>query len=545
MRNLTAFLASAVITAGSAHAQFGRCGAEWTTSAADAQRSSWIRTDAKISKDSVQKPGFQFLWKVKFNNDPRELNALTPASLMNSYIGYRGFRSISYTGGSSNNVFAVDTDLGRLEWQKQLAVSVQPPAPTWACPGGMTANLTRPTGLAFPGEGPAGRGGRGGAAKSGVGGPNEGAATIAEIAANAGRGGGGGGGRNFAPPAPAVVAPGGRGAADAGRGGRVGGGGGFGRQASYVYALSSDGMLHAMYVSNGEEPELPSPFLPANANAQGLIVADGFAYVATTAGCGSAPSGVWALELASKTVNSWKSASGSVAGSTGAAFNSDGTLYVATEGGELVSLEAKSLAPKDVYKGGPGFTSSPVIFQHKDKTLVAALAKDGSVHLLDTASLKTALVKTAANPATANLSPAALSSWQDSAGTRYILAPGNTTIVAWKLADEGGSLSLQPAWTSREMVAPLTPMIINGVAFAVSSGEFRSTDASITAAQRAQRSAPAVLYALDGATGKELWNSGKTITSFAHTVTIAGGAGQVYVGTHDGTFYAFGFPIEH
>jgi outer membrane protein assembly factor BamB len=543
MRNVTAFLASAVITAGLAHAQFGRGGAEWTTSAADAQRSSWIRTDAKISKDSVQKPGFQFLWKVKFNNDPRELNALTPASLMNSYIGYRGFRSISYTGGSSNNIFAVDTDLGRLEWQKQLAVSVQPPAPTWACPGGMTANLTRPTGLAFPGEGPAGRGGRGSAAKSGVGPANEGAATLAEIAAaTAARGGGGG--RNFAPPAPAPAAPG-RGP-DAGRGGRAGGGGGgFGRQASYVYALSSDGMLHAMYVSNGEEPEIPTTFIPANANAHGLIVTDGFAYVATTAGCGSAPSGVWALELASKAVTSWKSASGSVAGSTGAAINSDGTLYVATEGGEVVSLEAKTLAPKDVYKGGPGFTSSPVIFQHKDKTLVAALAKDGSVHILDTASLKTPLVKTAANPAAANLPPTALSSWQDSAGTRYILAPGNTTVVAWKVADEGGSLSLQPAWTSREMVAPLTPMIINGVAFAVSSGEFRSPDASITAAQRAQRSVPAVLYALDGATGKELWSSGKTITSFVHGGGLAGGASQLYLGTYDGTFWAFGVWIEH
>ena len=26
---------------------------------------------------------------------------------------------------------------------------------------------------------------------------------------------------------------------------------------------------------------------------------------------------------------------------------------------------------------------------------------------------------------------------------------------------------------------------------------------------------------------------------------LSGGASQVYVGAHDGTFYAFGFPIEH
>ena len=67
----------------------------------------------------------------------------------------------------------------------------------------------------------------------------------------------------------------------------------------------------------------------------------------------------------------------------------------------------------------------------------------------------------------------------------------------------------------------------------------------MTAAQRAQRSAPAVIYALDGATGKELWSSGKTITSFVHGGGLAGFAGQIYLGTHDGTLYAFGFPIEH
>jgi len=533
---------AALVVVSAAHAQFGRGGAEWTTSAGDAQRSSWIRTDPKISKDSVQKPGFQFLWKVKFNNDPRELNSLTSASLMNSYIGYRGFRSYAFTGGSSNSVFAVDTDLGRLEWQKQFALGAQPAAGTWACPGGMTANLTRPTSTAFPDAGPGGRGGRGGPAHSGVGEAGEGAATIKEINAAAAGRGAGGRGANAAAPAP----PGGRGADAAGRGGRApGGGGGFGRQPSLVYALSSDGMLHSLYVSNGEEPEVPVHFLPAGANAGGLIVADGVAYAATSQGCGSAANGVWALDLASKAVTSWKSASGGVAGSAGVAINSDGTLYVATEGGELLSLDAKTLSPKDAYKAGPGFTSSPVIFQYKDKTLIAALAKDGSIQLLDTAALSKSLFKTPASPATADQPPGALASWQDSAGTRLILAPGSSAIVAWKVADQNGALSLQPAWTSREMVSPLTPMILNGVAFAVSSGEFRTNDTKVTAAQRAQRSTPAVLYALDGTTGKELWSSGKTMTSFVHGGGLSGGASQLYLGTYDGTFYAFGIWIEH
>jgi outer membrane protein assembly factor BamB len=67
----------------------------------------------------------------------------------------------------------------------------------------------------------------------------------------------------------------------------------------------------------------------------------------------------------------------------------------------------------------------------------------------------------------------------------------------------------------------------------------------VTAAQRAQRSRPAVLYALDAMTGKELWSSGTAITSFVRGVAPAAGDGHVYVVAYDGTIYAFGIPIEH
>jgi hypothetical protein len=66
----------------------------------------------------------------------------------------------------------------------------------------------------------------------------------------------------------------------------------------------------------------------------------------------------------------------------------------------------------------------------------------------------------------------------------------------------------------------------------------------MSAAARAQRSTPAVLYVLDGATGKELWNSGRTITSFARGGLVASG-GQVYMVTYDHHMYAFGIPVEH
>ena len=67
----------------------------------------------------------------------------------------------------------------------------------------------------------------------------------------------------------------------------------------------------------------------------------------------------------------------------------------------------------------------------------------------------------------------------------------------------------------------------------------------MSAEQRAERSSPAVLYALDGATGKVLWESGDTITSFAPRNGLSSGGGAVYLSDYDGTLYSFGFPMEH
>ena len=537
----------ALVWAGAAAAQ-GRGGSDWTTAGNDAQRSSWLRSDPKISRDSMQKPGFQLLWKIKFENEARQLNGLTPAVLLDRYIGHRGFRSLAFIGGSADNVYAVDTDLGRIEWQNHYSAGPAAQTGSLGCPGGITTGLTRPTATALPaaigGRG-GGGGGRGGPAKSGVGEPGQGAVTIAEIGQSRG-------GRGGFPDA----APVGRGApaapADAGRG-AARGGGGFGRMPSVAYALTSDGMLQSAYVSNGADSEAPMKFLPANANAQGLIVADNVAYVATSNGCGGAADGVWALDLASKQVTTWKSGASSPAGSAGPAFGPDGTLYVATAGGaaSLVALEPKTLKQKDWYLPGADFTSSPVVFEYKGKILIAAATKDSSIHLLDSASLGGASHRTPlANSKIADAVAGGLATWQDAGGTRWILAATAGAVNALKVVDQNGVPALQPGWVSREMVSPLTPVIVNGVIFAVSSGEWETGDSQMSAAQRAQRSSHAVLHALDGTGGNPLWNSGNAIGSFVHGGGLSGGglsggSGQLYLGTYDGTLYAFGFPIEH
>ena len=145
------------------HAQ-GRGSNEWTTSGFDAQRSSWLRGDARLTKDAVQKGEFAYLWSMKLENANRQLNSLTPPVLLDRLIGYRGFKSLAFVGGSDDRVFAVDTDLARPTWTTVLNYSAPTggrPSSSMACPGGLTAMPSRRTALAIaaPIVGGGGRGG--------------------------------------------------------------------------------------------------------------------------------------------------------------------------------------------------------------------------------------------------------------------------------------------------------------------------------------------------------------------------------------------------
>ena len=111
----------------------------------------------------------------------------------------------------------------------------------------------------------------------------------------------------------------------------------------------------------------------------------------------------------------------------------------------------------------------------------------------------------------------------------------NGAVVALRVTETKGAFSLEPQWTSHDLATPATPIIVNGVVFALSTGQ---------PAGAGQAGAPAVLYAYDGVTGKALWNSGKSMTTFASPGSYWSALSQVYVGTDDGTVYAFGFLDE-
>jgi hypothetical protein len=562
------------------HAQ-GRGNTEWTTSGLDAQRTGWLTTDARLTKEAVQKHEFKFLWKSRFENDTRQMNSLTEPILLDRLIGFRGFKALAFIGGSGDRVFAIDTDLGKPYWTTVLNYSANSggqPASSFSCPGGLIATPSRRTSLApAPAGGRAGGGGRGGRSGSAVGAPGAGAAVLSEPRPAARGGAAQGRGAAVAPAGP--VAPGAGPNSPAVAPVPFGG-------VDPVYAVGTDGLLHTILASNGTDAEPPVPFLPPSTRPASLVFVDGIVYTSTSNGCGAAPNAVWAIDLASKEkkVTTWTTGGPSVAGSSGPAFGTTGTLYVSVAANApgaaaasesaagitnaVVALDRKTLERKDWFTAdGADFNTSPTVIRYKDRDLVAATGNDGRLYLLDGASLGGADHKTplhvTAKYTTAGTG-AALATWENQ-GTRWILATangstqagragsgrgagapgGNGSLVAFRLVDENGTLSLARAWTSRPLMSPLTPIVVNGVAFVASSGEYKGSSAGqLTAAQRAQRSIPAVLYALDAATGAEMWNSGTTMTSFARA-GLSAGAGQVYVVTYDNTLYAFGIPMEH
>lgn len=507
-----------VLSLASAAGLYGqRGGGDWMTVGNDAQRSQWVRGDGKISKATLAKPGFSLQWKYQLSSEARGLQTITPPVLLDFFIGHRGFRTLGFVGSSTGKLTGIDTDLGKQEWERDLGAK-RGGGGSAACPDGLTSPVTRPTNAGYPA--PVGlRGfGRSTPAQSGVGKPLEGAVTIRNQPA-------------MPPgPPPGAAKPGGRTAPAPNF---------FERRTQWLNVVGADGKYYSVYVSNGDQPNPGVDFLPAGANVRGLVVYDGVAYAATVNGCGGVENGVWALDIASKKVSQWK-AGANLAGTAGFASGPDGTLFAAA-GQKLVALEAKTLQQKGAYDAGQALASTPVILDHKGKDLAAVAAADGSLHVVNTADLSKAVAKTAAGkPYEAGM----LASWQEEGGTRWILQPAADKVIAWKVVDDGGAVRLEQGWATRALTAPQV-MVINEVVFALSTGEFRGGDATLSAAERAKRSSKAVLYALDGATGKELWSSGSTIGSFVHSGGMAAGGGRVYVGGNDGVLYAFGFYMEH
>jgi len=182
--------------------------ADWLMSRGDPQRSGVQPRERFLNKDTVSK--MKLLWKRQL--DPN----LTTPTMQGPIVTHRGIKEIVFVASRSGDVYAIDADLGRLLWTRQLSSS------PGAC-GGLTAAPAIPP--APPGY------------------------------ENA----------EFAPMRP-------------------------------VYFVSSDGKLHALRATYGEEVGAPRPFLPPNSNASDLIL-DGAVLSATTSGQCGGSAGTWRIDV--------------------------------------------------------------------------------------------------------------------------------------------------------------------------------------------------------------------------------------------------------
>ncbi len=580
----------------------GKNAQDWPTANATPQRDAWIREDFQISPENMQSmTGFGVVRKYQLegSNVDVPLGAFhTLASLRGSF----GFHSGGFITDGAGNLWALDSDMPLVLWKTNIAPpTINPSAPcTVASAGAADVTALSPGSGGGGGGGGRGRGasnappdfpGRG-VAGGRVGEPDQGAPSLQYFTGlpdpnNPGRGGGGRG--QAQPPANAVreelpydipipfpevyvsnSAP-----AD-GRGGAPG-----------IFVVTADGKLRSLSKTLGFDVYMaPTDFLPPNSQPLGLIALNkeeaipgaaapappdqggfggggrgGFSgtpllYVATSSACGG-QAGVWAIDLdtPNNAVTSWTT--GDVAGKVGPAIGTDGTVYVATGSGEdssansLVALAPGTLQVKSSFSpGDTPFVSSPVVMSYDGRDLVAAVNQDGKMYLLDSQSMggPGSWAPLASSVKFANFGselPGALATWEDENAEQWILTSvagplasttgfqtnGNVSsgaIVAFKIGDQGGQLTLEPGWVSPNIASPLPPIIVNGVVFTAGVGPQGN----------------AVLYALDGATGRPFTNTGDAVSG-KPTGLLSEQFGTVYLRTTDNVLWALGFSQQY
>jgi outer membrane protein assembly factor BamB len=494
---------------------------DWSMTGADAGQNGYQKAEEALSPDSISGK-FKFLWKIQLGKPSKQEPSFTEPLLAMRLINAQGFKDIVYWG-SQDTLYAVDSELGDLIWKKHFEVSGK--TSPKSCPANLGLIIEPPPVINF----------------------------------NARR-------RPAGTPPPPEPPPA---AANARRLGVAPGGGYFGLKG--IYVLTGDGMLHEQVLTTGADFAPAVKFLPsAGGSASGLNIIGKRIYTATGRTCGGVPNGEWAIDISSPDypVKSYKADPVALANVSGPVIAPDGTSFIVTGEAKpgtsaeshpdsIVAIDA-SMNIKDWYTPpsyvGSLMAVSPVTFNYKGKQLLVAPEGDGSLVLLDAASLggsdhHTPLFKTPSfsAPSTKN-GWSGLATWQDTSGDIWIYAsvsgkltsPGGDIktagstehggVIAFKLVDSDGKVTLSPAWISADMVNPAPPRLANGVLVALAGGDKKTH---------------ATLHVLNAATGAELYTSKDEIPTYTHLSGVAIGDSHAFFTDHNNVLYSFGLALEH
>jgi outer membrane protein assembly factor BamB len=496
------------------------------TEGVDTGRTGWVKDEKVFTTANVGSS--KLLWKLKLQSTPRAMHNLFAPLIAERVQTADGVKEIGIVAGISDDLFGIDVATGKELWHRHWdgGPDPAPEANNTLCPSGQTAVPTM-----------------------------------------------------------AQTSPG-----------------------TYtVYAVSWDGRLRQVSAATGEDIVPAEKFIPGGGKPYALNLHNGVLYTATAQGCGGLTNAFYAYDLTTKRSTAFIPAGGGLWGRRGAAIDPEGRVYLGTGDGQFdpgnrrlgnaivgVKLDDnKSLQLID-YFGAPNanwlwhrdldVNTTPVAFDYKGRKFLVGTSKECRLWLLDrdalggedhrTTLFSTPLICNDAQAFDARGIWGAISAWQDTAGTQWVIAPfwGPVSkqfkapieharpegggVAAFKLVQRGAKWELVPAWLSRDMDLAEEAVIANGIVFAYAAGEDATQvvpDRAWTEpggpvyggglnsgpARRVPGSRTAALYALDGQTGKELWSSGN-LESWNHFSGITVANGRAYITTYDGVLYCFG-----
>ncbi len=491
--------------------------ADWLTDGGDPQRTAWQRHETILTRDNVK--DMRLLWKIKLDNQPRQMHNLFPALIAGRVRTRDGEKEIAVVAGVSDNLYAIDAAKGTLLWKKKFDSTYQEAAGGRGggvlCPGGLTATPV----LEHVSDG-----------KYILYAVSwDGRLRKLDVAT----------GEEIEPPA---------------------------------LFMPPNGKPYALNLVNGV-------IYTATAQGCGGHLNNFYAYDLATKKVGSwAPGsgGMWP-----RTGPSVGKDGTVYAGSGDGDYLPEQQIYGQAMIGVKQNPQTKALELKDWYapsnaywmrKRDLDFNASSPIFDYHGKEYLVSSSKECRIWLLDTSVLGGEDHRTPAyrTPVLCNEEVnftmgvwGALATWEEANGTRWVLTPfwgpkhqqfkaefqyGQVVygaVTAFKLQDKLGKPVLAPIWISRDMYMAEPPVIANGMVFAYGSGESTTQRWPEPghvggAAGRIQESTHAVVYVLDARTGKELWSSGDQIASWNHFTGLSVANGRVYIGTFDGMLYCFG-----
>jgi outer membrane protein assembly factor BamB len=552
MRSLWFFLIAALIVATA-------WAADWPMPGGNPQRNGWAGSERQLNKANVS--GLKLLYKYQTDNQSKGLNSLTAPIINGNLITYRGFKEMLMFGGSSDKVFSVDADLNKPLWESHLPYRASTPprkSSTLVCPSGLTAPVvmagSSSSSLHFAARAsrtPAGPG----VARTR---PSPYVPSLAQ---------------SIYPLLPTTLT-----------------------QLNALYAVSSDGYLHVLNSSTGEDL-LPSVrFVPPNAKVTSLNLRDNVVYATTSDNCDGYQNALFAIDLLSpgKTVTSFV-VQGGFSGSAGTAIGNDGAVYVQTAYAPadrpnryydaVVALTPKELKlknywllgdkPVDPEKQPPGIT--PTVFSLMGRDVVIAGGSNGRLYLLDSNSpasgdhrtslfVSTPLIRNSKSYDGSGFRGVFSSWWDVDTDARWFYVPvfgrlrppaelknvaddSGAFIAAAKLTGTSEQPVLQPVWISRKMVSPAPVVIANGMAFVLSTGQFEQLRKKhgefYTTSEFQQLAKPAALFVFDATTGKELYSSGDAVSGAASPAGLAFANSRAYFTDQNNAVYCFGIPSQH